>query len=60
RADRPLPHVPVTVISTGARSAVRLAGLLSARLVRLPGSGRHVQLENPQAIADAVSDGRDG
>jgi pimeloyl-ACP methyl ester carboxylesterase len=60
RADRPLPDVPVTVISTGARNAVRLAGLLSARLVRLPGSGRPVQLENPQAIADAVSDGRDG
>ncbi|MEV4108885.1 alpha/beta fold hydrolase [Nonomuraea sp. NPDC049695] len=57
RVDRPLPDVPVTVISTGARDAVRLAGLLSARLVRLPQCGRRILLENPQAIADAVSDG---
>ncbi|MEQ4716455.1 alpha/beta fold hydrolase [Nonomuraea sp. B19D2] len=54
RADRPIPDVPVTVISTGARNTVREAGLLSARLVRLPESRRRVQLRNPQAIADAV------
>ncbi|MEV0229139.1 alpha/beta fold hydrolase [Nonomuraea sp. NPDC050786] len=60
RADRPLPDVPVTVISTGARDAVRLAGLLSARLVRLPHCGRRILLENPQAIADAVSGGWGG
>ncbi len=56
RADHPLPDVPVTVISSGVRSRCRrrLAELLDAKLVRLPRCGRHVQMEDPGAIADTV------
>ncbi|MFG3440604.1 alpha/beta fold hydrolase [Nonomuraea sp. NPDC047897] len=56
RAAHPLPDVPVTVISsgTGSRCGRRVAGLLDAKLVRLPGCGRHVHLHDPRAIADAV------
>ncbi|TMR89812.1 alpha/beta fold hydrolase [Nonomuraea basaltis] len=56
RADKPFPDVPVTVIGARGRDgcAERLAGALSAELVRLPRAGRQVQLEDPGAIVDAV------
>ncbi|MCA2188484.1 alpha/beta fold hydrolase [Nonomuraea cavernae] len=56
RADHPMPDVPVTVISVGPKDPYgeRLAGELDAKLVRLPGSGRHVELDDPGAIVDAV------
>lgn len=56
RAAHPLPDVPVTVISSGrgSRCRARVAGLLDAKLVRLPGCGRHVHLDDPGAITDAV------
>ncbi|WP_101783155.1 alpha/beta fold hydrolase [Nonomuraea indica] len=56
RAAYPLPDVPVTVISSGGRSRCRerVARLLDAKLVHLPGCGRHAQLDDPGAIADAV------
>ncbi|MFI7124070.1 alpha/beta fold hydrolase [Nonomuraea sp. NPDC050153] len=58
RAESPFPDVPVTVISAGERNAdhERLAGALSAKLVRLPGAGHQVQIEDPGAVADAVLD----
>ncbi|MEV0592604.1 alpha/beta fold hydrolase [Nonomuraea cavernae] len=56
RADHPMPGVPVTVISAGPKDpyAEWLAGELDAKLVRLPASGRHVELDDPGAIVDAV------
>ncbi|MFG1701695.1 alpha/beta fold hydrolase [Nonomuraea sp. M3C6] len=56
RAEKPFPDVPVTVISPGERDGrqERLAGDLGAKLVRLPESGHQVQLDDPEAIVDAV------
>lgn len=56
RADKPFPRIPVTVITAGDRGGCgeRLAGELDAELVRLPGSGHQVELDDPGAIVDAV------
>ncbi|SDJ13561.1 Pimeloyl-ACP methyl ester carboxylesterase [Nonomuraea jiangxiensis] len=57
RGEKPLPGVPVIVVSTGARDPCRqrLATMLGARLVRLPVSRRQVHLKAPEAIAEMVS-----
>ncbi|MFC4119367.1 alpha/beta fold hydrolase [Nonomuraea zeae] len=60
RAEKPFPEVPVTVISAGTGANERdgcherLARYLSAKLVRLPRTGRQVHLKDPAAIVDAV------
>ncbi|WP_431909586.1 alpha/beta fold hydrolase [Nonomuraea jabiensis] len=56
REEMPFPGVPVTVISAGGPDLghARLAGALSATLVRLPECGHQIQLEDPGAVAEAV------
>ncbi|MEU1385439.1 MULTISPECIES: alpha/beta fold hydrolase [unclassified Nonomuraea] len=56
RAGHPFPDIPVTVLGAGVRDARRqsLAACLDAKLVLLPGSGHQVELDDPDAIVDAV------
>ncbi|MFF4417317.1 alpha/beta fold hydrolase [Streptosporangium sp. NPDC001559] len=56
RRARPLPPVPVVVLSAGSGDACHrdLARLLGARLVPLADSGHEVQLDRPEAVAEAV------
>ncbi|MER7134192.1 alpha/beta fold hydrolase [Streptosporangium saharense] len=56
RRTRPLPRIPVVVLSAGDDDPCHrdLARLLGARLVPLAGSGHEVQLDRPEAIAEAV------
>ncbi|WP_214326663.1 alpha/beta fold hydrolase [Nonomuraea sediminis] len=56
RREHAFPHVPVTVLSAGGsrRRHEELAGLLEARLVRLPGFGHQVQVTAPEVIIQAV------
>ncbi|GAA3118685.1 alpha/beta fold hydrolase [Streptosporangium carneum] len=56
RRSRPFPEIPVVILSAGGEDPCHraLAGLLGARLVPLPDTGHEVQLERPEAVAEAV------
>ncbi|MGN9839617.1 alpha/beta fold hydrolase [Nonomuraea sp. H19] len=55
RADKPFPDVPVTVLGAGG-CAERLAADLGGKLVHRPEGGRQVQIDNPGAVVEVVSD----
>ncbi|MFI6596987.1 alpha/beta fold hydrolase [Nonomuraea sp. NPDC050536] len=56
RHEHVLPSIRVTILSAGGDGGrhAALAGLLKARLVRLPGAGHQVQVTAPEAIVQAV------
>ncbi|WP_051865321.1 alpha/beta fold hydrolase [Streptosporangium roseum] len=56
RGTHPFPEIPVVILSAGPEDRCHhdLAELLDAKLISLPGTGHEVQLESPEAIAEAV------